>query len=140
MSSSGCVPEGGRVRYRTGRLSLGGVAPRWRWLLVTLAALAVSCVVPGSMLSQPPPAGRAAMVTALAPAPSGSECAAVSCNRGSPSSTVPLPSISLAGTIAAGILVLLALFAVRRARRLRAPCLPARPSPLLRPPQHLVCA
>ena len=30
------------------------MAPRWRWLLVTLAALAVSCVVPGSMLSQSP--------------------------------------------------------------------------------------
>jgi len=126
-------------RHRTGRLSLGGVAPRWRWLLVTLAALAVSCVVPGSVLSQAPPAGRAAMVTALAPAPL-SECAAVSCNRGSSSSTVPLPSVSLAGTIAAGMLVILALFAVLRARR-RAGSLPAgTPSPLLRPPQHLVCA
>ena len=127
-------------RHRTGMLSLGGVTPRWRWLLVTLAALAVSCVVPGSMLSQPPPAGGAAMVTAPAPAPSGSECAAVSCNRGSPSSTAPLPSVSLAGTIAAGMLVLLALFAVLRARR-HAGSLPAgTPSPLLRPPQRLVCA
>ena len=133
-------PAAPALCHRTGRLSLGGVAPRWRWLLVTLAALAVSCVVPGSMLSQPPPAGRAAMVTALAPAPSGSECAAVSCNRGSPSSTVPLPSVSLAGTIAAGMLVILALFAVLRARR-RTGSLPAgTPSPLLRPPQHLVCA
>jgi len=107
---------------------------------VTLAALAVSCVVPGSTLSESPTAGGAAIVTALAPAPSGSECAAVSCNRGSPSSTASLPSISLAGTIAAGILVLLALFAVRRARRLAGTLPAGTPSPLLRPPQRLVSA
>ena len=107
---------------------------------MTLAALAVSCVVPGSMLSQSPTAGAAAIVTALAPSPSGSQCAAVSCNRGSPSSTVPLPSISLAGTIASRILVLLALFAVRRARRVTGTLPAGTPSPLLRPPQRLVCA
>jgi len=106
---------------------------------VSLAALAVSCVVPGSTLSETP-TGGAAIVTALAPAPSGSECAAVSCNRGSPSSTASPPSISLAGMIAAGILVLLALFAVRRARRLAGTLPAGTPSPLLRPPQRLVCA
>jgi hypothetical protein len=84
-------------------------------------------------------AGGAAIVTPLAPVPTGGECAAVSCDRESPSSTVPLPTITLASTIAAGSLVLLALFAVRRARR-TAGTLPAgTPSPLFRPPQHL-CA
>jgi hypothetical protein len=105
---------------------------------VTLAALAVSCAVPGSMLSQPPPqAGAAAIITAAAPAPSGSECAAVACNRGSPSSSVPLPSITLAGTIAAGILVALALCALRRQRHVATPLPTGSPSPLFRPPQHL---
>ena len=132
-------PTAPATRRRTGRLSLGGVAPRWRWLLVTLAALAVSCVVPGSVLSQTPPAGRAAVITGVAPAPS-SECAAVSCNRGSSSSTAPLGSVSLAGTIAAAMLVLLAPFAVLRARRCAGNLPAGTPSPLLRPPQHLVCA
>ena len=132
-------PTAPAIRHRTGRLSLGGVAPRWRWLLVTLAALAVSCVVPGFVLSQTPPAGRAAVITGVAPAPS-SECAAVSCNRGSSSSTAPLASVSLAGTIAAAMLVLLAPFAVLRARRCAGNLPAGTPSPLLRPPQHLVCA
>ena len=116
------------------------MAPRWRWLLVTFAALAVSCVVPGSTPSQSPTAGGAAIVTALAPFPSGSQCAAVSCNRGSPSSTVPLPSIGLAVAIASEILVLLALFAVRRARRVTGTLPAGTPPPLLRPPRRLVCA
>jgi hypothetical protein len=107
---------------------------------VTLAVLAVSCVVPDSALSQSPTAGGATIVTALAPVPSGSGCAAVSCNRGSSSSTVPLPSISLAGTIAAGILVLLVLFAVRRARRVTGTLPAGTPSPLLRPPRRVVGA
>jgi len=122
--------------HHTGGRSLGSVARRWQWLVVTLAAVAVSCLVPGSMVSQPPPqAGGGTIITAAAPSPSGSECAAVSCNRGSPSSTVPLPSITLAGTIAAGLLVVLALCAFRRPRR-GAALLPAgAPSPLFRPPQ-----
>jgi hypothetical protein len=117
------------------------VAPKWRWLLTALAALAVSCLVPGSMLSQPVPrVGGAAIVTPVTAAPTGSECAAVSCNRGSPSSTVPLPGITLAGAIAAGVLVLLALHAVRRRRR-TVTALPAgSPSLLLRPPQLLLAS
>ena len=108
---------------------------------MTLAAVAVSCLVPGSMLSQPPvQAGSAAIMTPAAPAASGSECAAVSCNSGSPSSTTSLPSITLAGTLAAGLLVVLALCTVRRTRR-GAAVLPAGLLPrLLRPPQHLLPA
>ncbi|MGA2474725.1 MAG: hypothetical protein ABSG39_14750, partial [Acidimicrobiales bacterium] len=109
------------------------MAPRWQWLLVTLAAVAVSCLVPGSMLAQPPAqADGAAIITTAAPVPTGSECAAVACTRGSPSSSVPLPSVTLAGTIAAGLLVVLALCAFRRPRR-GAALLPAgAPSPLFR--------
>jgi hypothetical protein len=117
------------------------VASKWSWLLVTLAVVVVSCLVPGAMLSQPTQAlGTAAIVTAGAPAPSGSECAAASCNRGSPSSSVPVPSLTLAGTVAAGILVLLALRTLRRLRP-GAIALPAgTPSPLLRPPQRSLFA
>lgn len=107
---------------------------------MTVAAMAVSCLVPGTNLSESPTAGGAAIVTAVAPASSGSGCAAVSCNRGSPSSTVPLPSLSLAGTIAAGVLVLLVLFAVRRARRGAGTLPDGTASPLLRPPQLVICA
>ncbi len=127
--------------HHTGGRSLGSVARRWQWLVVTLAAVAVSCFVPGSMLSQPlPQAGSGTMITAAAPSPSGIECAVVSCNRGSPSSTVPLPSITLAGAIAAGILVTLTLYTLRRVRH-GVVVLPAgSPSALLRPPQHLLPA
>ena len=118
------------------------VASRWRRLLVSVAAVAVSCLVPGSMLDRTTPApGIGAIVTAGAvPLPSGSECAAVSCNRGSPSFSAPVPNLTLAGTIAAGLLVVLSLRTVRRARR-RAAVLPTgSSSPLLRPPQHLISA
>jgi hypothetical protein len=93
------------------------------------------------MLTQPPlQSGASAIITAAAPAPSGSECAAVSCNRGSPSSTASVPSITLAGTIAAGILVLLALCAVRRVRRGTSVLPAGSPTRLLRPPQALLLA
>jgi hypothetical protein len=93
------------------------------------------------MLSQPPvQAGGAAIITAGVPAPSGSECAAVSCNRGSSSSTASVPSITLAGMLAAGLLVVAALCGVRRVRR-GATVLPAGSlTRLLRPPQHLLAA
>jgi hypothetical protein len=118
------------------------VASRWRQLLVTVAAVAVSCLVPGSMLTQTTPAPSiGTIVTAVAvPLPLGGGCAAVSCNRGSPSSPVPVPSLTLASTIAAGLLFVLALCVVRRAR-VRAAVLPTgSSSPLLRPPQHLISA
>lgn len=111
------------------------MAPKWRWVLVALAALAVSGLVPGSMFSQPglqPDSG--AIITAL-PAPSGSECDAVACNRGTPSSSVPLPGIALVGTIAAGSVVLVALCLQRRRHRVATALPTGSPSPLLRPPQ-----
>ena len=104
---------------------------------MTLGAVAVSCLVPGSMLAQPTGAPGTTAIVTQAAVPSGSECAAVSCNRGSSSSSVPIPSLALAGTLAAGILVLLALSAARR-HRPGAVALPAgSPLRLLRPPQHL---
>jgi hypothetical protein len=107
---------------------------------VTLAAVAVSCLVPGSMLAQPAGAAGAAAIVTAAPVPSGSECAAVSCNRGSSSSSVAIPSLALAGTLVAGILVLLELSAARRTRP-GAVALPAgSPARLLRPPQNLLFA
>lgn len=117
------------------------MAPRWRWLLVTLAAVAVSCLVPGSMLSRPPPTSAgAAIVTAPEPAPSGSECAAIACNRGPASSTVPLAGMALAGIVATAALVVLAPCTVRRTRREPDTLPSGSRSPLLRPPQHLIAA
>ena len=109
--------------------------------MVTVAAVAVSCIVPGAMLSQPlRAAGGVAIVTGTMPAPSGSECAAVACNRGSASSSVPLPGLGLAGTILAGDLVVLALCSAVR-RRSGVPALPAgSPFTLYRPPQLIFSA
>ena len=109
-------------------------------LLVTLATVAVSCLVPDFMPSQPPTSAGAAIVAAPQAAPPGSQCAAVACSRGSLSSTVPLPAITLAGTVAFAALVVLALGTVRR-RRPGPGDLPAgSPSLLLRPPQDLISA
>ena len=108
--------------------------------MVTLAAVAVSCIVPRAMLPQTPPAaGGVAIVTGATPAPSGSECAAIACNRGSASSSVPLRSLGLAGLILAGALVVLALCAALR--RSSVPALSAgSPFPLYRPPQPIFAA
>lgn len=112
----------------------------WHWL-VALTALAVGCLAPGAMLAQPTPSqGSGTIAIPAASAPSGSECAAVSCDRGSPSAPAPVPSLALAGTLAAGALVLLTIRSTRRRRR-GAISLPAgSPTRLLRPPQRLLCA
>jgi hypothetical protein len=109
------------------------VAPKWGWLLVTLVALAVSGLVPGSQPRLQADGG--AIVTTAVRAPSGSECAAVACNRGTPSPSAPLPGITLAGTIAAGSVVVLALCPRRRRRRVATSLPTGSPSPLFRPPQ-----
>jgi len=111
------------------------VTPKWRWLLVALAALAVSGLVPGSMLSQPRLQVDGATIITAVPAPSGSGCDAVACNRGTPSSSTSLPGITLVGTIAAGSVVLLALCPRRRRRRVVTALPTGSPSPLFRPPQ-----
>jgi hypothetical protein len=111
------------------------MALRWRWLLVALAAMTVGCLVPGSMVTQTPAAYRTASIEAAAPAPSGSECAAVACNRGSTSAPLPLPSVAVAGMLAAGALFFLLTHMVRRARR-TATALPlGNPLRLFHPPQ-----
>ena len=112
----------------------------WCLLLVTLVAVALSCLAPDSMLSRPPTSAGAAIVTAPVPPPSGSACAGVACSRGSPSSTVAIPGITLAGDVASTALAVLALCTVRR-RRPGPGVLPAGSSSLLlRPPQHLIYA
>lgn len=114
----------------------GSVIPRWRWLLLALAAVTIGCLVPGSMISQTLSASsRTAAIETAAPTPTGSECAAVSCTRGGSSAPLPVFPVALAGVTAAGALfVLLAL----RARRTRttAEALPeGNPLRLLHPPQ-----
>jgi hypothetical protein len=116
------------------------VVRRWRWL-VALSALALGCLAPGASIAQPAPRPvPGTIATPAAPAPSGSECAAVSCDRGSPTAPAPAPGLALAGTLAAGTLVLLTICAVRR-RRPATTSLPAgSPTRLLRPPQLALCA
>jgi hypothetical protein len=114
------------------------MAPIWRWLLVALAAGTMCCLVPGSMVSQVPSAEAASIVTPVS-VPPVSECAVVSCNRGSPPS-VPLPAISMACVLTAGILVLALLWAGRRVRTGATHLPTGTPSRLLRPPQHLLPA
>ncbi len=114
------------------------MAPIWRWLLVALVALTMSCLVPGSLVSQAPPTQGDNIATPVQ-TPSLSECAAVSCNRGSPSSA-PLPAVSVAGALVAGIFMLALLRTLRRVRA-GATTLPTGiPSRLLRPPQHVLPA
>jgi hypothetical protein len=108
---------------------------RWRWLLMALAAVVVSCLVPGSMLSEVPAAARVASIEALAPSASGSNCAAVACNRGTTSSPAAAPSVALAGTLAAGILIVLLARTARRGHKTRLVLPEGAPARVLRPPQ-----
>jgi hypothetical protein len=77
--------------------TLGTVAPAWRWLLVALTAVIVSCLTPGSLLQQVPVVPRTAAIETVAADASHTQCAAVACNRGSSSSAVPFSPMSLAG-------------------------------------------
>ncbi|MGO9853760.1 MAG: hypothetical protein ACLPYY_01760 [Acidimicrobiales bacterium] len=113
------------------------MAPIRRWLMAAAAAVAMCCLVPGAMVSLAPAVGAA---TVVAPTPPPvSNCAVVSCNRGSPPS-VPLPALAVAGIFTMGTAVLAALWH-RRRRRVGLVALPAgSPTPLLRPPQRLLPA
>ena len=116
------------------------MAPAWRWLLAAVAALALSLFAPGSLLSQAPSVGRLASIEAATPLESGSACAAVACNRGSPASATAVPTVAVVGVLVVGAVVL----PLRRAwRRTRAATfdLPAgSPCELLRPPQRVLPA
>jgi hypothetical protein len=107
---------------------------------MALAAVVVSCLVPGAMLSQAPSASGVASIEAVTPTATGSAssaCAAVACNRGSTSAPAAMPSLALAGALAAGVLVVVAARAARRAPKTKS-VLPAGVSwRLLRPPQLL---
>jgi hypothetical protein len=111
------------------------MAARWRWLLVALAAVTVGCLVPGSMVTLTPTASSAATIEAAAPAPSGSECAAVACNRGSTSAPLPPPGVAVAGMLAAGALFFLLTQLIRRARGTAEALPEGNPLRLLHPPQ-----
>jgi hypothetical protein len=106
------------------------------WLLVALAVVAIGCLVPGSMISeQAALSGTGSIIEAAAPSLSGSECAAVSCQHGSPSSPAPVPALALAGAIAALTLVVLSVGAFRRSRPVSTALPAGIPVRLLRPPQ-----
>ena len=106
--------------------------------MAAAAAVTMCCLVPGAMVSQAPAAG-AATIVAPPPPPPVSDCAVVSCNRGSPPS-VPLPAVAVAGMFTTGTVVLAALWPLRR-RRVGPVALPAgSPTLLLRPPQRLLSA
>ena len=108
---------------------------------MTLAALAVSCVVPGSMLSQSRDRRWRCHRHCTRACPIGERvCRCVVQSGVAVVDRCRLPGISLAGTIAAGIVVLLALFAARRARRVTGTLPAGTPSPLLRPPRQALCA
>jgi hypothetical protein len=111
------------------------MAAKWRWLLVALAAVTVGCLVPGSMVTQTLSGSRTARIEAAIPAPSGSECAAVACNRGSTSAPLPLPGVAVAGMLGAGALFFLVMQMVRRARRIVEALREGNPLRLLHPPQ-----
>jgi hypothetical protein len=107
-------------------------------LLVGLVVVAIGCLVPGSMISEPAPLARTvSIIETAAPSLSGSECAAVSCQHGSPSSPAPVPSLALAGAIAALTLVVLSIGTFRRLRPVRIALPAGVPLRLLRPPQPI---
>lgn len=110
--------------------------PGRHWLLLALAAAVVACLVPGSMLSEAAPISRTvSVIEATSPAPSGSECAALSCQRGSPSSPAPVPALALAGALTFATLVPLSVGGFRRLRPVRTALPSGIPLRLLRPPQ-----
>jgi hypothetical protein len=107
-----------------------------QWVLLMLAAVVVSCLIPGSMLSEAAPISRTVSVLeATSLAPSGSECAALSCQRGSPSTPAPVPALALACALAFAALVALSVGAFRRSRPARIALPAGIPLRLLRPPQ-----
>jgi hypothetical protein len=131
-----CQTAGRADRLTT---SLLCVAPRWRWLFVILGFVVLSCCAPGTMVNQ---LGREVSTASMATpikAPPVSECMASSCNHGS-SPSVPIPALSVAGLMAGGILVLLALSAARRVRSAPAPLPVGSRARLFRPPQTLASA
>lgn len=130
-------PPGGHpeVCRARGVGSICVVAPRWHWLLVALAAVTVACLVPGSMVSATPSAPRSASIETTTPTPSGSECAAVACNPGSPSASSLAPCLVLAATLAAGALFVRFTRVIRRERKASGTLPEGSPLRLLRPPQ-----
>jgi hypothetical protein len=87
------------------------------------------------MVTQSLSGTRTASIEAAVPAPSGSECAAVACNRGSTSAPLPLPGLAIAGMLGAAALFFLIMQMVRRTRRTAEPLPDGNPLRLLHPPQ-----
>ena len=112
------------------------MAPSWRWLLVAVAAAALSFFGPGSMLVPPVAVSHATSIEAALPDPGAAGCAAASCNRGSPAATGSVPTVAVISMlVVAGV----ALALTRTWRRTRAATfvLPSgSPLTLFRPPQR----
>lgn len=115
--------------------SVDAVALRWRWLLVALAAVTVACLVPGSMVTASPAASHSASIEPAAPTPTGSECAAVACNPGSPSVPTPALCLAVAAILAAEALFVLFTGVIRGERKSSFTLPQGNPLRLLRPPQ-----
>jgi len=112
------------------------VAPSWRWLLVAVAAVALSLCAPGSLLTQAPGASRTASIEALVPTPGGSECAAVACNRGAPANPGAVPTVTVVGVLVAAWASITLRRTWRRTRATRFALPAGSPLDLLRPPQR----
>ncbi|HSZ38033.1 MAG TPA: hypothetical protein VK773_13145 [Acidimicrobiales bacterium] len=111
------------------------MARKWLGLVIGLAALTVSCLLPGSLLTSAPPAGRVAAIELAVPAVGSVNCAAVICNRGTPSAPGLVPAVSVAVALLSGLFLVLVATAVRRRRRPCAALPTGNPLRLLRPPQ-----
>ena len=111
------------------------VGRRWLGLVFALGALTVSCLLPGSLLTQARPSARTATIEAAGSDLAGSNCAAVICNRGTPSAPAQVPTGPLVAAVISSAFVALVAMAVRRRRRPSAPLPTGSPFPLFRPPQ-----
>ena len=117
------------------RRSLMEVAFKWPCILFTLGALTVTCLLPGSLLTEATPTGRTDVIEIAGPLLGGSNCATVICDRGTPSAPALVPTVALAAAPLMGALLSLVAVALRRRRSPHCVLPRGTPTPLLRPPQ-----
>jgi hypothetical protein len=119
---------------------LRGVGRTWLGLVFALGALTISCLLPGSLLTQAPPSARTATIEAAGSDLASSNCAAVICNRGTPSAPAQVPTVPLVAAVISAAFLALVAMAVRRTHPPSVPLPTGNPSPLFRPPQPALSA